>query len=151
MTDIIDIKIDALFAFLGNDTIAVAQIDKEGCLCADGRDYLVCTEEEASAKCEEYIQENLWAFNLSFLCSYMDCVKNLEGKPFADFKIAFMEIQSKMSEDCNPIFSILVGENFDRLVENAIGLDGRGHFLSPYDGREHEIEHEGQTFYIYRV
>lgn len=30
-------------------------------------------------------------------------------------------------------------------------LDGRAHAISHYDGEEHEIEVDGQTFYAYRV
>lgn len=33
----------------------------------------------------------------------------------------------------------------------AIRADGRGHFMSSYDGEENEEIVEGETFYIYRI
>jgi hypothetical protein len=41
--------------------------------------------------------------------------------------------------------------DIDSLVEDAISADGRGHFLSSYDGDENEETVNGQTFYIYRT
>ena len=35
--------------------------------------------------------------------------------------------------------------------EDIIGADGRGHFLSSYDGNENEITIDDETFYIYRL
>ena len=39
----------------------------------------------------------------------------------------------------------------DEFVSSAISADGRGHFMSSYDGCENEETVEGQTFYIYRL
>ena len=39
------------------------------------------------------------------------------------------------------------GPSMDEFIEDAISSDGRGHFLSPYDGEENE---EGDYF-IYRI
>ena len=54
-------------------------------------------------------------------------------------------------------------KDFDAFVEDAAACDGRGHFLSGYDGIEHEVvylsvERDGMSYktketyyYIYRV
>jgi hypothetical protein len=41
--------------------------------------------------------------------------------------------------------------DIDEFVEDAIRYDGYGHFLSPYDGEENEIEVDGATYYVYRT
>ncbi len=42
---------------------------------------------------------------------------------------------------------------FNREVwkRDALISDGRGHFISGYDGEEHEVQIDGEWFYIYRV
>lgn len=50
-------------------------------------------------------------------------------------------------ESANEIVFLPIIEDFEDFVSDAIDADGRGHFLSTYDGEE--VEHEG--FYLYRV
>lgn len=42
-------------------------------------------------------------------------------------------------------------DDFDTFAMDAIDTDGRGHFLSPYDGEEKEQEVNGKTAFIYRL
>jgi uncharacterized UBP type Zn finger protein len=62
-------------------------------------------------------------------------------------------------ESNNAVLTRLIGD-VDHFVDDAIGADGRGHFLSGYDSEEHEIRLEtkrrnGTTstinLYVYRV
>jgi hypothetical protein len=46
--------------------------------------------------------------------------------------------------DCAP-------EDLESTSNPCFAYDGRGHFLSTYDGHENEFKYEGRTFYIYRV
>lgn len=39
----------------------------------------------------------------------------------------------------------------DSMIEEAIGLDGYGHFLARYDGEAHEVYDDGDLFYIMRI
>jgi hypothetical protein len=55
-------------------------------------------------------------------------------------------MQGKLCESARPIVEALI-EDMDHFVSDAICADGRGHFLSQYDGEENE---EGE-FYIYRT
>ena len=41
--------------------------------------------------------------------------------------------------------------NMDEMVKDAISEDGRGHYLSSYDGIEDEQDYDGVTYYIYRT
>jgi hypothetical protein len=107
----------------------------------DDGEYLVLTDDEADERAREYIEESLWAFNASFMFG----MTGLSEKIF----IAL----SQQYEDANDAILDLVRSTcgIDSLVEAAIAADGRGHFLSSYDGEENEIEYEGESYYIYRV
>lgn len=101
-------------------------------------DYLVLTDSEADDKTKEYIKESLWSFNASFLAEQT-------GFP----EEVFTALQPRC-EGANEAILKLVErseEGFDSLVEAAISADGRGHFLSQYDGEENEQD----EYYIYRT
>lgn len=105
------------------------------------QEYLVCTDEEADSAVHNYIRENLWAFRPTFLRQYIG--KNglpMEGE-------AMLEAFQEKCECANESLLAMVGDRFDELVMDAIGCDGRGPFLSPYDGEEHE----SGNFYVYRT
>jgi hypothetical protein len=116
--------------------------------CAYGYEYLVLTDEEAVKAVKESILETLWAFNPRFVVMHTKFY--LESSIEADeaFEEALKEMQSKLCEDANPIIRALI-VNIDDFVENAIQADGRGHFLSSYDGEE--IELNNGKYYAYRI
>lgn len=108
------------------------------------KEYKVLTDEEADAAAREYIAETLWAFRPVFLTCYT-CGRltpeDIQG------------IIGDRCEDANPALRALVdaGRGLDRLVRDAIASDGRGHFLSSYDGEEHEVQVGDTYLYIVRV
>lgn len=116
--------------------------------CAYGYEYIVLTDEEAVKAVKESILETLWAFNPRFVVMHTKFY--LESSIEADeaFEEALKEMQSKLCEDANPIIRALI-VNIDDFVENAIQADGRGHFLSSYDGEE--IELNNGKYYAYRI
>jgi hypothetical protein len=59
-------------------------------------------------------------------------------------------MQSELCEDANELVKAVI-RDIDHFVKDAILSDGRGHFLSGYDGEENEIEHKKVMFYIYRT
>lgn len=111
----------------------------------DGR-YIVLTDSEADEKAAEYIKDSLWAFSPSFLW----------GVTGIDLEV-FEAIQANgRCESNNAAIARLVGDDLDRLIGQALGADGRGHFLSPHDGEENEVNLYDVTgvneyFYIYRI
>ena len=111
----------------------------------DERDgYIVLTDEEADKKAKEYILDSVWAFNASFL----------SGETGIDQEV-FEAIQNNGRCESNNRAILSMIDDEDAFVEAAIGADGRGHFISFYNGNEHEqhvrgIEEE-ETFYIYRI
>jgi len=124
-----------LSAHLGVDTDeAESYIDDE--------DYLVLTDEEADELVREYIEEMVWAFNPSFLSAHTGIDEDV-------FKL----LQEKCEGANDAIMSMI--KDFDHLVEDAVACDGRGHFLSGYDGVEQEVTYKSidnveTDYYIYR-
>jgi hypothetical protein len=110
----------------------------------DSDDYSVLTEEEANEKASSYIKDSLWAFNPSFLSEETGIDKSV-FKAISD--------NGKCESNNDAIESIIKGCNncdMESFIESAIGADGRGHFLSNYDGNEIELHPEGRDIYIYR-
>lgn len=96
-------------------------------------------DDEADQACAQYIEQSLWAFRPDFLASETD----LPSEVF--------EILARQCESGNDAILKIVERtcSLDSLVESAIGADGRGHFLSSYDGDE--IELDNGNGYLYRI
>jgi hypothetical protein len=102
------------------------------------KEYLVLTDEEADEKAKECILDSVWAFNANFLAAHC-----LEG-----IGVEVIEaIQANERCESNNKALLALIEDVDYFVNEAIKADGRGHFLSRYDGEEHEAG----EFYIYRT
>jgi hypothetical protein len=109
-----------------------------------GREFDVMSESQREKKVKEYIQESLWAFNASFILEHSN-VKN-NGR----VEKSLRKMQEELCEDANDLIAAMITD-IDEFVEDAIRYDGYGHFLSPYDGEENEIEVDGATYYVYRT
>jgi len=93
--------------------------------------YAVGTDGQATEACRQYIRDSLWAFRPEFLASYTP-----DG---VDAEILSIIIDKKC-EDATEIIARLVGDRLGDLIDDAISADGRGHFLSSYDGEERDAE-----------
>lgn len=102
--------------------------------------YQVLTDKEADKAAGAYIEESLWAFNAQFLAYETELPIDV-----------FQALQDKC-EGANDTFRKLIDATcgIDRIVNEAIAADGRGHFLSSYDGEENEQRAGDEWFYIYR-
>jgi hypothetical protein len=108
----------------------------------DTKEFLVLTDSEANQRCEAYIRDSLWAFNANFLLGY---INGVEGSKIEE---AIKKMQCELCEDANELIFAMVEPRLDELISDAIGCDGRGHFLAGYDN--HEIELDGD-YYGYRI
>jgi len=106
--------------------------------CFGNEEYMILTDDEADEKVAEYIKETVWAFNPSFLSCHSGIDEDV-------FKL----LQEKCESSNEAILKLI--KDFDHFVEDAVSSDGRGHFLSSYDGEENEQEHNNETYYIYRT
>ncbi len=107
---------------------------------AESEDWLILTDEEADTMAHERIKEDLWAFRAEFLLAYMPDGMTVE---------AIQAIQEQLCEDASPSFLSMVGDRLDELVSDAICSDGRGHFLSSYDGNE--VDSKCGNFVMFRL
>ena len=105
------------------------------------REYAIGTDSEADAAAAEYVKDSLWAFSSPFILE--QC-----GLPFELAK-PIGEWQATECESANDTLLDLVKKctTLAAFTDSAISADGRGHFLSSYDGEEYE---EG-NFFIYRT
>lgn len=143
----LDLKRKALAKFLECTTDDVIDLlPNVGEFIASGKEYRVLTDEEATQAARVYILDSVWAFNPGFLARYTP-----EG---ADEDVIKAIQANGKCESNNPTLRRLIMDE-DRFIAEAISEDGRGHFLSGYDGREYEVIVEGEdgraTFYIYRT
>ena len=99
------------------------------------QEWRVLTNEEAEQATEACIADSLWAFNCGFLVSYMPDMPG-ENEQWERTKKAILKMQGTLCEDANPIIRALIADRYEDFVEDAICADGRGHFLSGYDGEE---------------
>lgn len=131
-----DYKKKALADWLGCE---LADIDdgEDNQYTYGNEEYLVLTDEEADQLADNYIRDSVWAFNASFIEAFVP-----DGITEDIIKI----IQEKYEDANKPLLS-LIGDNLDMFIRDAIASDGRGHFISMYDGEEVE---EGDYF-IYRT
>ena len=101
-------------------------------------EYLVCTDEEADEEAKDYIRQSVWAFNSGFLQCHTDIDSEI-----------LEAVQDKCEGANEMIYNSI--KDFDHFVSDAISSDGRGHFMSSYDGYEHEETINDTTYYIYRT
>lgn len=153
--------IKALALYLGADVedITEAGYDTYGLLTFEinGEEYAVGTDEEADTACQDYVEQSVWAFKAEFILS--EC-----GLP-SELTDAIRSFQEAKCESANNALLALVekccrvdeteyrteASGIEMFAKAAIRADGRGHFLSGYDGEENEQEVDGETFYIYRL
>ena len=102
--------------------------------------WAIGTNSEADVACEENIRALVWAFNADFLASHAP-----DGIGSKDIEA----LRGDRCEDVNDAFTALIeaGSGMESFIEDAIGCDGRGHFLSGYDGNEYEAG----EYYLYRI
>lgn len=131
-----------LAALLGEDPTACTVAAYDDCLIETGcGEFLVLTEEEAEERVQEYVGESVWAFNADFLAGYMP-----DG-------IGAEEIEAIRGDRCESANGALLallrsaGVSLEEFSAAAVAADGRGHFLSSYDGEEQEAG----SFLVYRV
>lgn len=111
---------------------------------ACGLEYAIGSDDEATEACKQYILQSLWAFNACFIIDHSKVSYSTE------LERGLKEMQGKLCESANELVEALI-EDMDVFIEDAISSDGRGSFLSSYDGNENEIKVDGEYFYTYRL
>lgn len=108
--------------------------DTDRCEFSRGNEsYLVLDANEAEDAVSEYIEDSVWAFKASFIVSHCGLPREME-KMIAAY-------QKEECKNANKALLALIKKcgDFDEFVKQAIKEDGAAHFLSSYDGEEHEV------------
>ena len=100
-------------------------------------DYLVYTDDEADEAVYNYIDESVCFFRSDFIAAHAEVDEEVIKK------------LQELHENSNKAIKSLI-KDFDHFVSDAVCSDGRGHFLSSYDGEENEQTINGNDYYIYR-
>jgi len=128
-------KAAAIAKYSDTDILDIEEITSDA-FEVNGREYRVLTDEEADGAAADYIRESVWAFNAAFLSQFT-------GMPAAMFEA----VQDQCEGANDAILKCIErAGGIKAFAQAAIRADGRGHFLSPYDGEE--VAFEG--YFIYR-
>ena len=94
----------------------------------DGEEYAVAiSDEEADKAAAAYIKDSLWTFNTEFIINH----SKLPQEATEMLRV----FQENKCEGANETIAALI-EDMDEFISDAIAADGRGRFLSHYDGKE---------------
>lgn len=142
-------RIDALREFLMSEGYIKESEEltyevEDNCFSTSFGEYLVLTDDEADEKAKEEIRQSLWAFNPEFILKHTKAYENTTDYEDEAIIEALKEVQGRICESANELVYALIND-FGEFCEDAIDEDGRGHFLSYYDGKEYESD----NFYIY--
>lgn len=107
--------------------------------------YEVLNDEEAEEKAAEYIKGSLWAFNADFILKHCKNADSMDCYEWDAAKESIEHAQAVQCESLNGLCFALI-DNINEFIQDAIQEDGRGHFISFYDGKEHEQN----GFFIYK-
>lgn len=139
-------RIKALSDFLKikEDRIKVSEYDENLLLVDDSKDqfYVAVDDEDADKLARKNIEDTLWAFNSDFIAEHSSGIREAGERGIK----ALRKMQEDLCESANSIVKALI-DDMDDFVEDAISADGRGHFISSYDGEEYE---QGDS-YIYCI
>lgn len=124
--------------------------DTEDQFSIGNAEYLVLTDKEADEHAREDIERNVWAFMPNFILSHCSTYEKMSNWEYDAAKEALEKIQAHFAEGINELIKAMIPD-MDEFVDDAICADGRGHFISMYDGRENEEKVNGKTYYIYRT
>lgn len=105
-------------------------------------DFAVGTSDAADDAAKEYIEMTAWAFSASFLSEFTELPEEM---------FAAVQEQCEGANDAVLKCIEMKEGGIDAFAELAISHDGRGHFLSPYDGEELEQKVNGEWVNMYRV
>lgn len=101
----------------------------------DDEEYAVAEGEEAANKAaRRAVEDSICYFRPSFLADHSDVPEEV-----------FVFLANKCFDNNEAYKSMIY--DVDDFVDDAIDADGRGHFLSGYDGEEHEIG----EYFLYRI
>lgn len=123
------------------DNITVSAYD-ESMFEFENFELLVLTDNEADDKAKEYIKESVWAFKPEFIINHSSALDHDKASKM------IVKAISEQYENGNEAMLKLI-DDFEDFAQDAIDSDGRGHFMSSYDGEEYEVKINDTWLYVY--
>lgn len=142
LTKLIEIRSAVLARHLGVERDEIESAYEYATFSVGSAEYRVLTDAEATDAARTEILESVWAFRPEFLAAHT--VAGVDAETIQTIQ------DNGKCESNNAVLLRLIGD-VDHFVDDAIKVDGRGHFLSSYDSEENEIKVDGEWFFIYRV
>lgn len=104
----------------------------------DNEEYAVGTDRTVDEALTDYVKDTLWTFNADFLAKMTELPEEV-----------FKALQPQCEGANEAILRLVEATgSLGDFVDNVVEADGRGHFLSPYDGEEIELDND---YYAYRI
>ncbi len=98
-------------------------------------------------------KENLFAYNVGHIMNHLkhDIAMELirEETGWEELRTCITNAQENLCEGANGLIQALT--EWKMLILRGAQLDGNGHYISPYDGEEHEIKFEGLDLLVYKA
>ncbi|QFP93425.1 UNVERIFIED_ORG: hypothetical protein Xoosp15_160 [Xanthomonas phage Xoo-sp15] len=114
-------------------------------------EFVVLDSETVESYLIETQRQNLFAFNVKHIMNYLkqDVANDLDVTDFKELRECILNAQEKLCESANGMIQALT--DWKALILEGAEIDGNGHFISPYDGEEHEIKFEGLDLLVYKA
>ena len=145
-------RMQALKQFLNLDLEETKELElfcDEKTIHYGDQEYLILTDEEADEEAKNSIKNSLWAFNADFIIRHCKNYDEMDSYEYDAAIESLREAQANQCENLNGLVFALI-DNISEFIADAICEDGRGHFVSYYDGREYEEKVNDTWYYIYR-
>ncbi|AID17751.1 hypothetical protein JBP901_gp038 [Bacillus phage JBP901] len=100
-------------------------------------------------------KENLFAYNVGHIMNHLkrevalDIIRNHDYVSWGELRKSIVNTQEYLCEGANSLIQALT--DWKELILRGAKLDGNGHYISPYDGEEHEIKFEGLDLLVYKA
>ena len=125
------------------ETINNIDNDDEDFAIRDGNtEYRFLRSDIADSKAIEYIKDLVWAFNPDFI------IQHSKALDYDNASLKIIEAIQAQCENGNEAMLRLI-DDFVDFADDAIAADGRGHFLSAYDGKERDLDAPYESSYFY--
>jgi len=129
-------EVKALALYLGIDVSEISPVEykyyglNQYRVENGSKEFAVGSNQKAQTACLRNIKDSVWAFRAKFILEMCELPEELVP--------VFEAFQGEKCEDCNEAIYKLIKKTcgFLKFAQEAIRLDGRGHFLSSYDSRE---------------
>ncbi|AFQ96359.1 hypothetical protein [Bacillus phage vB_BceM_Bc431v3] len=114
-------------------------------------EFVVLDENTVENYLIETQRQNLFAYNVGHIMNHLkqNVAMDLDVTDFKELRECIVNAQEKLCESANGMIQALT--DWKELIIDGARQDGNGHYISPYDGEEHEFDFEDLTVLVYKA